>query len=154
LFLAIIDQTYTAIEFVWDHAPVIATGALGTIFGAWLSSRAGFKRKIIDELKGLRAAYALCQTITMSAFNIKSQHIWPMKKRFNRAQIDFIIAHWNRTPVNLALDLNTLSQMNFPSDRLVEHDLREVSGQHEKYVARGTDTFFSRRSPRVDQRQE
>ena len=95
------------------------TGAAGTIFGAWLTNRTAQKRRIVDELKALRAAYALSQTVTNTAVAIKGQHILPMKDRFDRAQIDFIIANWNRTPLNLTLDLNTLSLLNFPTDRLM-----------------------------------
>jgi hypothetical protein len=117
--LSLIDQIYAAVGFAWSHAAIAASGAAGTVFGAWLTSRSGFKRRIIDELKALRSAYALCQTITMSVFNIKSQHIRPIKDRFDRAQIEYIIARWNRTPLDLTLDLNTISQMNFPTDRLL-----------------------------------
>ena len=42
-----------------------------------------------------------------------------MKDRFDQAQIEFIVARWNRTPLNLTLDLNTLSLMSFTTDRLM-----------------------------------
>ena len=71
------------------------TGAIGAAFGAWLTSRAAHKRRIVEELKAMRAAYALAQTITNTALAIKGQHIKPMKDRFDRAQIEFIIASWN-----------------------------------------------------------
>ena len=119
LDFSLIDQIYGAIEIVRHNAAIIATGAAGTVFGAWLTSRSNFKRRIVDELKALRAAYALCQTITMHVFNVKDQHIRRMKEAFDRAQIEFIIARWNRTPISLTLNLNTLPEMNFPSERLL-----------------------------------
>jgi hypothetical protein len=95
------------------------TGAAGTVFGAWLTSRAAHKLRTVDELKAVRAAYALSQTIANSALAIKAQHIKPMKDRFDRAEIEFMIARWRRTPLDLTLDLNTLSTINFPTDRLM-----------------------------------
>lgn len=108
-------------DLFWTGTAVVGfvTGAAGTVFGAWLTSRAAHKRRIVDELKALRAAYSLSQTITNSALAIKGQHIKPMKDRFDRAQIEFMIAHWNRTPLNLSLDLNTLSMTSLPTDRLM-----------------------------------
>jgi hypothetical protein len=94
------------------------TGAAGTVFGAWLTSRGAHKRRIVEELKAVRAAYALSQTITNGVLALKSQHIKLIKDRYDRDQIEFIIARWNHTPHSLMFNMNRLSVINFPSDRL------------------------------------
>jgi hypothetical protein len=100
------------------HNGGFITGAAGTVFGAWLTSRAAHKRRVVEELKAIRAAYALSQTITDNALAIKGQHIKPIKDRYDRDQIEFIIARCNHTPHSLMFDMNRLSVINFPSDRL------------------------------------
>jgi hypothetical protein len=60
----------TAAE-TWRNTPApvktIVTAAFGTVIGAWLAGRSQAKRRIIDELKAVRAACALCFSITNRA---------------------------------------------------------------------------------------
>lgn len=120
--MSVLSQLWDGITESWRSTSIIAfvTGAIGTAFGAWLTSRAAAKRRVIDELKAIRAAYALCQTITNKALAVKRQHIKPTKERYDQAQIAFVAHQWNpQGPLSLQLDLNTLSQLSFPGDRLL-----------------------------------
>jgi len=77
----------TAIE-TWQGTPAavktIITAALGIIIGAWLTSRSQTKCRVVDELKVVHAACALCFSITPDAC-AKEQRIRPMKERHDGA---------------------------------------------------------------------
>jgi hypothetical protein len=53
--------------------------AFGTLIGAFLMSRAQAKRRIIEKLRAIHAAYTICFAIVNKALAIKRQHILPMK---------------------------------------------------------------------------
>jgi len=114
---------WTLIVETWHTTPgsvkTIITAAFGTIIGAWLTSRAQTKRRVLDELKAVRAARTLCFSITNKAFAMKRQHIRSMKLKFDSA----VTAHreYQANPVGpfvLSLDLQALSQVKFPGDVL------------------------------------
>jgi hypothetical protein len=113
-------SVWSVIAETWRNTPspiqTIVTAAFGTMVGAWLTSRAQAKRRVIDELKAVRAAYALCFTIANKALALKRQHIRRMKEHHGGA----IKAHNNRQanpvgPFQLSLDLQTLNQVSFAS---------------------------------------
>jgi hypothetical protein len=109
----------TAAE-TWRNTPApvktIVTAALGTIIGAWLASRSQAKRRVVDELKAVYAARALCFSITNRALALKRQSIRPRKQRHDEAVIAFF-AH-QRGPLEVSLDLQTISQLKFPDATL------------------------------------
>jgi hypothetical protein len=93
----------------------IITAALGTIIGAWLTSRSQAKRRVVDELKAVYAARALCFSITNRALALKRQQIRPMKQRHDEAVAAY---HAHQGPLELSLDLQTISQLKFPDTPL------------------------------------
>src|SRR5712671_3734373 len=105
---------------VWRNTPAsiktVVTAALGIVLGAWLTSRAQAKRRIIEELNARRAARAVCFSITNRALSVKRQVVQPMKARYDPAVAAFH-AH-QQGLLELALDLQTVSQVKFPSDAL------------------------------------
>ena len=120
----------------WRSTPApiktVATAALGLIIGAWLTGRAQAKRRVIEELKALRAARAVCFAITNRALGLKRQHTRPMKERHNQAVAAFKMH--NQGLLELALDLQTLSQLKFPSD-VLERIVFEKTAIGEKGLA-------------------
>jgi hypothetical protein len=122
-FLSVLTEFWHAFGTAARERPALVTfitAALGTAFGAYLTSRSAAKKRVVDELKAIRAAYALCQTIINGAFAIKGQHIRSMKERFDVA-LAAVEAHQlnPQGQLQLDLDLNTLSQVTFPTDRLL-----------------------------------
>jgi hypothetical protein len=108
---------------IWTSTPgpvqTIITAAFGTLVGAWLTSRSQAKRRIVDELKAIHAAYALCFTITNKALSIKRQHIRPMKQKYDEVvSIYDAYAETRIGHLEIDLDLRTLSQPRFASDTL------------------------------------
>ena len=93
----------------WQATPAsvkaILTGLVGTLFGAWVASRASAKRRVIDELRALHSAYALCFTIANKALQIKRQHVRSMWERHAAA-----VEAWDAYAANpigpFALDLD------------------------------------------------
>jgi hypothetical protein len=111
---------WSIVAETWRDTPApvktIVTAAFGTLIGAWLTGRAQAKRRLIDELKAVRAARALCVSISNRALALKRQHLLPMKTKHNEAVAAFQ-AH-ERGELHVALDLETLSQLKFPDDAL------------------------------------
>jgi hypothetical protein len=94
----------------------VATAAFGSVIGAWLTSRAQAKRRLIDELKAVRAARALCFSISNKAMTLKGQQMRPMKQRYDEAVTAFQKHHTGL--LLLSLDLQEISQLKFPGDVL------------------------------------
>jgi hypothetical protein len=104
----------------WRGTPspvrTILIAAVGVGIGAWLTSRAQAKRRILDELKAVRAARLLSFSIANKALAMKRQHIRAMKQRY-----DVAVAAYNQRqagPLQISLDLQTLSRVKFPGDVL------------------------------------
>ena len=91
----------------------ILVAGVGTIVGAWVTSRSQTKRRILDELRAITAARALCFSVTNRAMGLKRRHVRPLKQRFEQALINF----QNRRAgavVEIMLDMNELSRVKFP----------------------------------------
>ena len=60
-----------SVAALWGGIPAtlktIVLAAIGTVIGAWLASRSQAKRRVIDELKAVRSAIALCFAIANKA---------------------------------------------------------------------------------------
>lgn len=108
---------------IWTGTPgpvqTILIAAFGTLVGAWLTGRSQAKRRVVDELKAIHAAYALCFTIANKALSMKRQHVRPMKQLYDDV-VSIFDAHTENPvgPLMLDLDLRTLSQPSFASDTL------------------------------------
>jgi hypothetical protein len=116
----------------WRSTPspikTIIIAAFGSLIGAWITGRSQAKRRTIDELKAVRAAYALCFTVTNKALAIKVQHIKGMKERHDNALDGY--KQYQANPVGtfqLKLDLQNLSQVSFASDALTRIVLEKTA---------------------------
>jgi hypothetical protein len=107
---------WSIIAETWQNTPAavqtIITAAFGTFVGAFLTSRSQTKRRVVDELKAVHAARALCFSITNRALALKRQQIIAMRQRYDEAVAAFQ-AH-ERGVLELPLDLQTVSQVKFP----------------------------------------
>jgi hypothetical protein len=124
----------------WTSTPgpvqTILIAAFGTLVGAWLTSRSQEKRRVVDELKAIHAAYALCFTITNKAMAIKKQHIRPMKQHYDDVVSAFDAHAANPfIPLVLDLDLRTLSQPRFASETLERIVFEKCSLEHRGLAA-------------------
>src|SRR5471030_204455 len=106
---------------LWTETPgpiqTIIVAAFGTLIGAWLTSRSQAKRRVVDELRAIHTAYTICFSITNKALAIKRQHIRPLKSVYE-AEVSTYDA-WVENPahpLNLDLDLRTLSKLRFAND--------------------------------------
>jgi hypothetical protein len=111
---------WSIVAETWRNTPApiktAATAAFGLVIGAWLTGRAQAKRRMIEELNALRAATAVCFSITNRALSLKRQIVRPMKERHDQAVAAF--QTHQKGLLELALDLQTVSQLKFPSDVL------------------------------------
>jgi hypothetical protein len=113
----------------WHNTPAIVktiiTAAFGTLIGAGLTSRSQAKRRIVGELKAIHAAYTICFSIVNKALAIKRQHIQPMSIKYEADVSTYDAWKENpRGPLNLELDLRTLSRLRFANAAL-EHTVFE-----------------------------
>ena len=111
---------WSAVAETWRNTPAplhtIITAAFGSLIGAWLASRSQAKRRVVDELRAVHTAHALCFSIINRALSLKGLQIRPMKERHDRAVAAF--QGHQRGPLELALDLQTISQHKFPEAAL------------------------------------
>jgi len=107
---------WSAVAETWRNTPAplhtIITAAFGSRIGAWLASRSQAKRRVVDELRAVHTAHALCFSIINRALSLKGLQIRPMKERHDQAVAAF--QGHQRGPLELALDLQTISQHKFP----------------------------------------
>jgi hypothetical protein len=64
-----------------DPVRTILVAGVGTIVGAWVTSRSQTKRRILDELRAITAARALCFSVTNRAMGLKRRHVRPLCAR-------------------------------------------------------------------------
>jgi hypothetical protein len=107
----------------WRNTPAAikttVTAAIGTLIGAWLTSRANAKRRVVDELRALHSAYALTFTVVNKALALKRQSIRPMKERYDAVVSAYDDYMANPVgPLALDLDLQTLSRPRFAGETL------------------------------------
>jgi hypothetical protein len=116
LFRTILMSVWSIVTETWRNTPAplqtIITAAFGTLIGAWLVSRSQAKRRVVDELRAVHTAHALCFSIINRALALKLQQIRPVKERHDEAVAAFHARQ--RGPLELALDLETISQIKFP----------------------------------------
>jgi hypothetical protein len=130
-------EIFDMIRSVWHLTPgpmkVFSTAAGGVVFGAWLTSRAQNKRNIVSELHALRAAHALCYSITNKALSLKKQHLVSMKSAYDAATEahDAVMTKQGPRIFEIQLDLRTLSKTSFPTAALerILHDKCFVGGE-------------------------
>jgi hypothetical protein len=113
------DHILSTVAETWRNTPAplqtIVTAAFGTLIGAWLVSRSQAKRRVVDELRAVHIAHALCFSIINRALALKQQQIRPMKERHDEAVAAF---QARQRPLELAIDLETISQIKFPEAAL------------------------------------
>ena len=115
-FLRLIGET-------WSNTPgpiqTIIIAGFGTLIGAFLTSRSQAKRRVIEELRAIHAAYTICFSIVNKALAIKRQHIRPMKIRYETDVAEYDAwAENQQHPIELDLDLRTLSKLRFANAAL------------------------------------
>jgi hypothetical protein len=108
---------------LWQNTPELIRGgavaAVSALFGAWLSGRATARRAIIDELRALSAAHALCVIIANKALALKGQYIRDIESAYNALYQAHVSYMTNSTgPFDAKMDLRTLSIVTFPSAHL------------------------------------
>lgn len=120
---------WSLVADTWRSTPApfktIIVAVCGILVGAWLTSRAQAKRRVIDELKAVRAAHALCFTIVNKALAIKRQHLRRMKADHDAA-LKAYKDHRGGT-FHLVLDLQALSQVTFANESLSRIVLERTS---------------------------
>jgi hypothetical protein len=114
------QSLWSVIGETWSNTPgavrTIIIAGVGTIVGAWVSSRSQTKPRVIDELKAIGSARALCFYITNRAIGLKRQHVLPMKQRFDQAVTT--IKNHKTGPLEISMDLNELVHVKFPDNIL------------------------------------
>jgi len=119
----------------WTNTPrpvqTIIVAAFGTVIGALLTSRSQAKRRVIEELAAIHAAFALCFSIVNKALAVKRQHIRPMKAAYDEVLSTYDVWMERRSgPLELELDLRTLSKIRFSSAALERVVLEKCSLGH------------------------
>jgi hypothetical protein len=124
----------------WQSTPAavktIVTAAFGTLIGAWLTSRSQAKRRVVEELKAIHAAYTVCFSILNKALAIKRQHIRPMTIQFETTVAAYDA--WMENPqnrLNVELDLRTLSKLRFANAALERTVFEKCSLGHKGLAA-------------------
>jgi hypothetical protein len=114
-------ELFGYVSALWRDTPgpikTIVIAAIGAIIGAWLASRAQAKRRAIEELRAVRAALALCFSISNKSLAVKRQHTRRMKKDHHAAVANF----QSRQPgvvIPISLDMQTMSPLKFPGEVL------------------------------------
>jgi hypothetical protein len=125
---------------IWNQTPgpikTIIVAAFGTLVGALLTSRAQAKRRVIEELRAIHAAYTLCLAIVNKALAIKRQHIRPMKAKYDADVAVYDAWMENPTaPLGLELDLRTLSKLRSANATLERTVFEKCSLGHEGLAA-------------------
>jgi hypothetical protein len=138
-----IDEFRSALSVVaqiWNETPApiktIVVAAFGTLIGAFLTSRSQAKRRVVEELRAIHAAYTICLATVNKALAIKRQHILPMKLKYD-ADVSTYDA-WTEHPtsgLNLNLDLRTLSKVRFAGASLERSAFEKCSLGHEGLAA-------------------
>jgi hypothetical protein len=98
----------------------VIIAAFGTLIGAWLTSRSQEKRRVVEELRAIHAAFTICFAIVNKGLGIKRQHIRPMKADFDAAvaRYDAWMEADPKPPLEFDLDLRTLSKVRFDGPTL------------------------------------
>jgi hypothetical protein len=136
----VLKSIASSIGQIWTSTPgpvqTILIAAFGTLIGAWLTGRSQAKRRVVDELKAIHAAYALGFTIANKALSLKRQHIRPMKELYDNVVSTYDAFTENPVgPLGLDLDLRTLSQPRFASDSLERIAFEKCSLGHRALAA-------------------
>lgn len=98
----------------------VIIAAFGTLIGAWLTSCSQEKRRVVEELRAIHAAFTICFAIVNKGLGIKRQHIRPMKADFDAAvaRYDAWMEADPKPPLEFDLDLRTLSKVRFDGPTL------------------------------------
>jgi hypothetical protein len=124
----------------WSSTPgpvqTIIIAAFGALIGAFLTSRSQGKRRLIEELRAIHAAYTICFSIGNKALAIKRQHIRPMKAKFDGDTSAYDAWMENPTgPLSLDLDLRNLSRLRFAGATLERVVFEKCSLGHKGLAA-------------------
>lgn len=115
-----LQELWTSLSEIWGWIPspakAVAGAAAGTLFGAWLTSRAQRQREISDELRALRSAHSLALAIATKAVAWRRQQILPVKEAYDQTRQDFeLYATGPRmVPFNARFEFHTLPEMQTP----------------------------------------
>lgn len=105
---------------LWSVIPTpliaVAGGTAGTLFGAWLTSRAQHRREIVDQLRALRSLHAMSLVVANQCLAAKSQQIAPMLAAYRQAKRDFelYLAGPRAVPFPIQFEFHDLPQVNAP----------------------------------------
>jgi hypothetical protein len=127
-------------EGVWDYWQSTPDGirsfiiaALSAWFGAWLNGRAVKRRLIIDELRSLDAANALCFSIASNYIAIKHQYINEINLIYKKLINDYY-DHMNKCIIfnlksdfHFDMDLTVIPAIKFPIEYLEKIVCEKVS---------------------------
>jgi len=118
-----ISAGLNTLKEIWQHTPgpvkTFAVAVPSALFGAWISSRGQSKRTIIDEIKALGAANAICFSIANRAMALKGQHTRSMKEAYDAATDAHDAAMTNNVGEHtVVMDFQTLLAPTFPSASL------------------------------------
>ena len=132
--LLLVGQTWSATP---DAVKTIIVAAFGTLIGAFLASRSQAKRRVIEELRALHAAYTVSFAIINKALAIKRQHIHPMKEEFDGvvAVYDAWMEHQRGQPPTIGLNMKTLSKVRSANATLEKTVFEKVSLGHKGLAA-------------------
>jgi hypothetical protein len=120
-----------------DAFSTLVAGAFGAFFGAWgaqaVISRGQSKQSMVGELNSISAALALCFTISNHFMSLKRQHVRALRDDYEQALQDFE-ASWKRPSppgqpkvIEVRADLQTLTPLKVPIDRLERHIFEKIS---------------------------
>jgi hypothetical protein len=136
MFESVIGSVAATSHFVaetWHSTPspvkTILTAAFGTAIGAWLTSRAQAKRRVIEELRAVRSAHALSFTVTNKALALKLQHIRSTQRAY--------AAHLKKGhgQFQLKLDLQNLTQVRFAGEAIAKIVMEKCSAEPKALAA-------------------
>jgi hypothetical protein len=116
-------ELFEALKGYWQNTPgpirTFAVAVPSALFGAWVSGRGQARRAVIEEVRLLGAAHALCFNIANKALALKRQHIQRMKIEYDAATDAHDVAMATGADSHIVtMNFHTLLAPSFPSAAL------------------------------------
>ena len=105
---------------LWSAIPTPVTAvvgaAAGTLFGAWLTSRAQHRKEVVEELRALRSLHSLSLVIANQCLAAKRQQIAPLMDTYSQAKQDFdlYLSSPRTVPFTIQFEYHDLPHVNAP----------------------------------------
>ena len=138
--IALIGSFLAVIVESWHHTPgpvkAIVIAAFGALIGAFLTSRSQAKRRVVEELRAIHAAYTISLAIVNKALAVKRQHLRPMKRKYESDLATY--DEWMerpRGPIRIEMDLRTISKLRFANAVLERTVFEKISLGHKGLAA-------------------